>query len=126
MPYVLYPEYLAHAGKAGMKWGYNHGKRNGKRTAEEIKEEANEAASNFAKTTIDGIMNRTLENHTIYQERGSRTIVPMSIKTQHYYMDLGKKYVTRYSNHRVVETRDEFRDKVDPRGKTHWREKRDG
>lgn len=28
---------LAHAGKPGMKWGYNDGQRNGKRTAEEKK-----------------------------------------------------------------------------------------
>ena len=28
-------DYLAHAGKKGMKWGFNDGKKNGKRTAEE-------------------------------------------------------------------------------------------
>lgn len=28
-------DYLAHAGKKGMKWGYSDGKKNGKRTAEE-------------------------------------------------------------------------------------------
>ena len=32
MPSKYY--YLAHAGKKGMKWGYNDGKKNGKRTAE--------------------------------------------------------------------------------------------
>lgn len=31
---------LAHAGKKGMKWGYNHGQRNGNRIAQEILESA--------------------------------------------------------------------------------------
>lgn len=29
-------DYLAHAGKKGMKWGYSDGKKNGKRTAEDV------------------------------------------------------------------------------------------
>lgn len=29
-------DYLAHAGKKGMKWGYTDGKKNGKRTAEDV------------------------------------------------------------------------------------------
>lgn len=29
-------DYLIHAGKKGMKWGYNDGRKNGKRTAEEL------------------------------------------------------------------------------------------
>ncbi len=32
--------YLSHAGKKGMKWGYNDGRRNGKKTAEDPKEQA--------------------------------------------------------------------------------------
>lgn len=37
-------EFLAHAGKKGMKWGYNDGSRNGRRTAAELKQVANAVA----------------------------------------------------------------------------------
>lgn len=35
-------DYLAHAGKKGMKWGFNDGKRNGKRTADITLDDLNE------------------------------------------------------------------------------------
>lgn len=44
-------DYLAHAGKKGMKWGYNDGQRNGRRTAEEILEDLRDGAGEV----VDGV-----------------------------------------------------------------------
>lgn len=44
-------DHLAHAGKKGMKWGFNDGRRNGRRTAEEILE----GLRNGTEEVADGI-----------------------------------------------------------------------
>lgn len=46
-------EYLSHAGKKGMKWGYTDGVRNGKRTAEDIEKELADVEREIAKINND-------------------------------------------------------------------------
>lgn len=44
-------DHLAHAGKKGMKWGFNDGQRNGRRTAEEILDDLRDGAEE----AVDGV-----------------------------------------------------------------------
>lgn len=70
-------EYLAHAGKKGMKWGYTDGVRNGKRTAEEIEE-----ALNQLKEKLQGGANDASEKAKEIKEVAKKKVEDISSKAK--------------------------------------------
>lgn len=66
-------DYLAHAGKKGMKWGFNDGRRNGRRTAEEILEDLRDGAGEIADDVRKiGYKSSQKVDDTLYRERLNR------------------------------------------------------
>lgn len=67
-------DHLAHAGKKGMKWGFNDGQRNGRRTSEEILDDLRDGAENVMDGDFGDYVNEVKRGVTKLGKKASQKV----------------------------------------------------